>query len=90
MIAGGVFSSGILARDDGSGHFDYHEATHEQRERVRRLAATCARWNVPLQGAALQFPLGHAAVACVLVGCRSPAEVAEDVRLLELEVPPGL
>jgi len=90
VIAGGVFNSGILASDDGSGHFDYREATHEQSERVRRLAAACARWNVPLQGAALQFPLGHPAVACVLVGCRSPAEVAEDVRLLELEVPPGL
>jgi D-threo-aldose 1-dehydrogenase len=90
VIAGGVFNSGILASDDGSGHFDYHEATREQSRRVRGLAATCARWDVPLQAAALQFPLGHPAVACVLVGCRSPAEVAEDVRLLELELPPGL
>ena len=90
VIAGGVFNSGILASDDGSGHFDYHTATQEQRERVRQLAATCARWDVPLSAAAVQFPLGHPAVACVLVGCRSPAEVAEDVRLFELELPPGL
>ncbi len=90
VIAGGVFNSGILASDDGSGHFDYHDATHEQSERVRRLAATCARWDVPLPAAAVQFPLRHPAVACVLVGCRSAAEVAEDVRLLELELPRGL
>ncbi|MDX6465103.1 MAG: D-threo-aldose 1-dehydrogenase [Gaiellaceae bacterium] len=90
VIAGGVFNSGILASDDGSGHFDYHDATPAQRDRVRRLAATCARWDVPLQAAALQFPLGHPAVASVLVGCRSAYEVSEDVRLLERELPPGL
>jgi D-threo-aldose 1-dehydrogenase len=90
VIAGGVFNSGILASDDGSGHFDYRDATPEQGERVRRLAATCARWDVPLQAAALQFPLGHPAVASVLVGCRSADEVSEDVRLFERELPPGL
>jgi D-threo-aldose 1-dehydrogenase len=90
VIAGGVFNSGILASDDGSGHFDYHAATPAQSEQVRRLAATCVRWGVPLQAAALQFPLSHPAVACVLVGCRSPEEIAEDMRLLEIEIPPGL
>ncbi len=90
VIAGGVFNSGILASDDGSGHFDYHAATPQQSEEVRRLAAICARWDVPLQAAALQFPLGHPAVARVLVGCRSPEEVSEDVRLFELELPAGL
>jgi D-threo-aldose 1-dehydrogenase len=90
VIAGGVFNSGILASDDGSGRFDYQSAPPELGERARRLAATCARWDVPLQAAALQFPLGHPAVACVLVGCRSPAEVSEDVRLFGLELPSGL
>jgi len=90
VIAGGVFNSGILASDDGSGRFDYQAAAPELGERVRRLAATCARWDVPLQAAALQFPLGHPAVACVLVGCRSPAEASEDVRLFGLELPSGL
>jgi D-threo-aldose 1-dehydrogenase len=45
---------------------------------------------VPLAAAAVQFPLGHPAVACVLVGCRSPAEVDEDVALFELDLPAGL
>jgi D-threo-aldose 1-dehydrogenase len=90
VIAGGVFNSGILASDDGSGRFDYQPAAPELGERVRRLAATCARWDLPLQAAALQFPLGHPAVVSVLVGCRSPAEVSEDVRLLALELPSGL
>ena len=88
VIVGGVFNSGILT--GGDGHFDYRPAPPELGERVLRLADVCARWDVPLPAAALQFPLGHPAVACVLAGCRSPAEVAEDVRLFELELPPGL
>ena len=88
VIAGGVFNSGILT--GGDGHFDYRPAPPELGARVSRLAAICARWDVPLPAAALQFPLGHPAVACVLAGCRSPAEVAEDARLFELELPSGL
>jgi D-threo-aldose 1-dehydrogenase len=90
VIAGGVFNSGILASGDGSGRYDYGPAAPELAERVRALASVCARWEVPLQAAALQFPLGHPAVACVLVGCRSAGEVDEDARLFELELPPEL
>jgi len=90
VIAGGVFNSGILASGDGSGSYDYAPAAPELVERVRALAAVCTRWDVPLQAAALQFPLGHPAVACVLVGCRSAAEVEEDARLFELELPAAL
>jgi D-threo-aldose 1-dehydrogenase len=57
---------------------------------VERLRETCSRHSVPLVAAALQFPLRHPAVATVLVGCRTPEEVAEDVRLSNLEVPDGL
>jgi D-threo-aldose 1-dehydrogenase len=90
VIAGGVFNSGILASGDGSGRYDYGPAAPELAERARALASVCARWDVPLQAAALQFPLGHPAVACVLVGCRSAAEVDEDARLFGLELPPEL
>jgi len=54
------------------------------------LAAVCARWEVPLKAAALQFPLRHPAVGSVVVGCRSPAEVDEDVGLFGLPIPAGL
>jgi D-threo-aldose 1-dehydrogenase len=90
VIAGGVFNSGILADPHGGARFDYAPAPPVLQERVRVLADVCADWGVPLQAAALQFPLGHPAVTAVLVGCRSAAEVAEDVRLFELGVPAGL
>jgi D-threo-aldose 1-dehydrogenase len=87
VIAGGVFNSGVLA---GNAHYDYAPAEPAVLARVSRLAEICGRWDVPLAAAAVQFPLGHPAVACVLVGCRSSVEVDEDVALFELNLPAGL
>jgi D-threo-aldose 1-dehydrogenase len=84
VIAAGVFNGGILA---GGSYYDYAPAPPELLERTQRLAETCARHGVPLAAAAVQFPLRHAAVTTVLIGCRSAAEVDEDVRLAGLELP---
>jgi D-threo-aldose 1-dehydrogenase len=82
VLAAGVFNSGILA--DGT-TYDYWPASPEIVARTRALADVCARWNVPLPAAAVQFPARHPAVKTVLVGCRSAAEVEEDVRLFGLD-----
>jgi D-threo-aldose 1-dehydrogenase len=87
IVAGGVFNSGILA---GGDTFDYAAAPADVVARVDRLRALCDRHDVPLAAAAVQFPLRHPAVVSVLVGCRSPEEVEEDVRLADLEVPDAL
>ena len=87
VIAGGVFNSGILA---GGDTFDYRRAPAEIVARAEWLREICARWDVPVEAAAIQFPLRHPAVACAVVGCRSPEEVKEDVRLRDFEIPDGL
>ena len=87
VIAGGVFNSGILA---GGDTFDYHSAPPDVVTRVEGLREICADRAVPLPAAAVQFPGRHPAVGCTLVGCRSVAELEEDVRLFELELPPAL
>ena len=87
VIAGGVFNSGVLT---GGDTFDYHAASPEVLARVESLREICARQNVPLPAAAVQFPLRHAVVASVLVGCSTPEEVEEDVRLSRLELPASL
>jgi D-threo-aldose 1-dehydrogenase len=87
VIAGGVFNSGVLA---GGDTFNYETASPDVVARVDRLRETCARHAVPLSAAAVQFPLRHPAVATVLVGCSTPGEVAEDVRLSSLDLPDAL
>ncbi len=87
VICGGVFNSGILA---GGTTFNYAPAPPELLEQAAELDAVCASHGVPLAAAALQFPLRHPAVASVLLGPRSPAQLAESLDLLELPIPAEL
>jgi D-threo-aldose 1-dehydrogenase len=84
VVAAGVFNSGVLA---GGSTYDYEPASADVLRRVAALRETCAAHAIPLAAAALQFPVRHPAVEHVLVGCRTPQEVEEDVRLSELELP---
>jgi D-threo-aldose 1-dehydrogenase len=90
IIAGGVFNSGVLADPVDGATYDYRPASPAILAKARAIAAVCARHDVPLRAAALQFPLGHPAVATVLVGMRSPAEVADAVAMATVEIPGAL
>jgi D-threo-aldose 1-dehydrogenase len=90
VIAGGVFNSGLLAAPAAGAHFDYRPAPAGLVERARQLEAVCAGFGVPLRAAAARFPLRHPAVASVLIGARSPDEIADAIRLRETELPPAL
>jgi D-threo-aldose 1-dehydrogenase len=90
VIAGGVFNSGLLADPRSGAPFNYAPAAPELVVRAQRMQAVCARFGVPLRAAALQFPTFHPAVATVLVGARSAAEIAENARLFALDIPAEL
>jgi D-threo-aldose 1-dehydrogenase len=90
VIAGGVFNSGILADPRPGAPYNYRPAPLDLVDRALRLRDICDRHGVPLGAAAIQFPLRHPAVACVLVGARSAAELEEDLRLFAWDVPEAL
>jgi len=88
VIIGGPYSSGILASGAVPGAtYNYAPASPEIVARVRRLEAVCARHDVALPAAALQFPLAHPAVASVIPGARSAAELAVNVAHLGRTIP---
>ena len=90
VIAGGVFNSGILAETGSKLHYNYGQAPADVISRAQQIKATCERHGVDVKAAALQFPLRHPAVASVLTGCRSEAELAENVRLFTAAIPDEL
>ncbi|MCC7361470.1 MAG: aldo/keto reductase [Anaerolineales bacterium] len=88
LIIGGPYNSGILATGAVAGaYYNYSPAPDDVLAQVRRIEAVCARHAVPLAAAALQFPLAHPAVAGVIPGARSAAEVAANVRLWQYPIP---
>jgi D-threo-aldose 1-dehydrogenase len=90
ILVGGPYNSGILATGTKSGaslYYNYEPALPEIVERVRRFESVCARHDVPLAAAALQFPLAHRLVASVIPGLDSPARVEQTCALYRRPIP---
>jgi D-threo-aldose 1-dehydrogenase len=91
VVIGAVFASGILARGPGQGAlYSYRPAEQAEIERTLRIKAVCDRHAVPLIAAALQFPLGHPAVASVIPGPNSAAQVRSNLQAMRHKVPADL
>ena len=90
IIAAGVYNSGILADPKSGARYNYAAAPQPLLERARKIRAVCDSHGVPLKAAALQFPLGHPSVSCVVVGCRSVDQLDESIRMFEIDIPPAL
>jgi D-threo-aldose 1-dehydrogenase len=91
IVIGAVFNSGILATGVVPGaKYNYADPTPEQAATVERAQAVCRRHGVPLAAAALQFPLGHPAVASVIPGPMRPEHVARNVEGFSRPIPAEL
>ncbi len=91
VIVGAPYNSGILARGavEGATYFDGPPPTMVL-DKVGRMERTCAVHGVSLAAAALRFPLGHPAVASVLPGVRSAADVRRTIDLFDETIPDDL
>jgi D-threo-aldose 1-dehydrogenase len=93
LVIGGPYNSGILARplaDATDPRFDYAPASADLLASARAIEAECLRVGASLPQAALQFPLRHPAVATVIPGMATPAEVRDNVARLADPVPARL
>jgi D-threo-aldose 1-dehydrogenase len=89
IVCGGVFNSGILVTGTSvpAPKYNYDDADEVTRARVLEIEELCERDGVALPAAALQFPLGHPAVATVIPGVRDPGEVEGNVRDITSVIP---
>ena len=92
VVAAAPYNSGLLAQPSPApdATFDYGPASPALIQQAVRLAETCERYNVSLPAAALQFPLRHPAVAAVVAGARTAAEVSATIARLSSPVPDRL
>jgi D-threo-aldose 1-dehydrogenase len=91
VLAGGVFNSGLLADPKPGATFDYTAAPADLVDRALRMKEVCDGFGVSLRAAALRFPLGHPAVAGVVIGSRTADEVRDSLWQFDtpLDTPPG-
>jgi len=91
LMLGGVFNSGILATGAVAGaHYNYRPAPPEILAKTGRLEKVCRAHGVALADAALRFPLGHEAVASVVLGAVSAEEISRNTASLARAIPAGL
>ncbi|MCA8890038.1 MAG: aldo/keto reductase [Parvularculaceae bacterium] len=90
VICAGPFNSGLLARrPDAASHYNYTKAPRDIIERATRLYEFCERQGVPVQAAALQFPLRHRVVRSVVGGMSSAARVRSTAAWARFPIPDG-
>lgn len=87
IVIGGPFNSGLLA---GVPKFDYADAPPALLARADALRSACAEFGVPLQAAALQFPLGHTACVSCIAGMRTAAQLTQNVAWFDWPIPAQL
>jgi D-threo-aldose 1-dehydrogenase len=91
IVIGSPYASGILATGPiQEAKYNYAPAAPEILDKAGKIQAVCKRHGIALAAAALQFPLGHPAVAAVIPGAVAPGEVERNVATLQVEVPAEL
>ena len=89
VIAAQVMHGGLI---DGvpNPQFRYRPVDDEIRAKVAHIAKICHDHGVPTAAAAIQFPLAHPMVDCVLTGPASSAQLAENLAWATMPVPSGV
>jgi D-threo-aldose 1-dehydrogenase len=91
VLVAGAYNSGLLGPASAPGAtYNYGPVDAVTLERARSLYAECAREDVDVGAAALQFPLAHPAVAGVIAGLRSRHEVLSAVTRVRAQIPAAL
>jgi D-threo-aldose 1-dehydrogenase len=91
MLIAGPYNSGLLSGALRPGNtYNYLPVEPAMYQRAEELYVLCSEAGVDVGSAALQFPLAHPAVACVVAGMRSTAEVESAVGRLNAQLPASL
>ena len=87
VMVGGVYNSGVLANPTLESTYNYVPVTPEILSKVKQIQALLLDFDISLTAAAIQFPLRHPAVTCVLTGSRSVTELNANIRDFDTNIP---
>ena len=90
VIAVGVYGSGLLADPKPGAYYEWRAATDDEIDTAVDFRNTFARHGVPIQAAAIQFPLQHSAISSVGIGARNASQSKENIDFLNWNIPSAL
>jgi len=87
-VIGAVFASGVLATGMAEGaQYGYQPVKSDIRDKILKIQTICDRFDVPINAAALQFPLAHSMVASVIPGANHPQQITANLSALDQNIP---
>jgi len=87
VMVGGVYNSGVLANPNPESTYDYVKVKPESLKRALDIKQLLADFHIPLTAAAIQFPLRHPVVTCVVTGSRSVKELTSNISDFDMDIP---
>jgi D-threo-aldose 1-dehydrogenase len=88
LVSAALYGSGMLAKEpDADPRYAYQDAPSDLVEYVRRLAAICPNYEVPLAAAALQFSLRDRCIDTTIIGSSRPERIAQMLHLAAHSIP---
>jgi D-threo-aldose 1-dehydrogenase len=87
VMVGGVYNSGVLANPTPESTYNYVPVTPEILSKVKQIQVLLLDFDISLTAAAIQFPLRHPAVTCVLTGSRSVTELNANIKDFDQTIP---
>lgn len=92
IVVAGVFNSGILAAgpDSANATYDYGAPSAEVVDKAKQIRDLCARHGVPLQAAAIQFPLRNPMVSAAVLGMSRRGRAEQNVGWSRWPIPDAL
>jgi D-threo-aldose 1-dehydrogenase len=91
VVNAAPYASGILAKGPSAGQrYVYQTPSKELIERAARIAEVCARHDVPLAAAALQFSMRDPRIVSTIVGMSKPERVGQTLALANHPIPESM
>ncbi|MFK0166585.1 aldo/keto reductase [Rhizobium sp. NPDC090279] len=89
IVVAGVFNSGILATgaSGAAATYDYGTPPPDIVERVKRIEEACKRHDVPLQAAAIQYPLRNSLVSAAVLGMSNVERIGQNLAWSKMVIP---
>jgi D-threo-aldose 1-dehydrogenase len=87
VMVGGVYNSGVLANPTPESTYNYVPVMPKILSKVKQIQALLLDFDISLTAAAIQFPLRHPAVTCVLTGSRSVTELNANIKDFDQTIP---
>lgn len=88
LVVAAPFNSGVLAKGSaGAGHYFYGDTPDAVIQQVRALEEVCQAFHIPLQAAAIQFPLLYSCVKTVVVGMTHAERIKQNLSWYHQPIP---